>query len=99
MLDLGELAEHLGQGTEAERFRRMHAEMADCVNACAWDGSWYGRAFDDDGRLIGVSSEDRHRINLIPQSWCVIGEVAPRDAPSSRWPRPGTSWVRPTGPA
>ena len=78
VLDLAVLAEHLGQEAEAGRFRRMHAEMADAVNSCAWDGSWYGRAFDDDGRLIGVSSEDRHRINLIPQSWCVIGEVAPR---------------------
>ena len=25
---------------------------------------------------IGVATEARHRINLIPQSWCVIGEVA-----------------------
>ena len=77
VLDLAELADHLGRGEEATRFRGMHQEMAEAVNGCAWDGSWYARAFDDDGRPVGVSSEDRHRINLIPQSWCVIGEVAP----------------------
>ena len=76
-LDLAGLADHLRRPAEAERFRGMHREMARAVNACAWDGSWYGRCFDDDGRLLGVSSEVHHRINLIPQSWCVIGEVAP----------------------
>ena len=50
--------------------------MADAINAHAWDGSWYARCFDDDGKPIGVSSEAHHRISLIPQSWCVIGEVA-----------------------
>ena len=57
--------------------RHCTTRWRDAVNACAWDGSWYARCFDDDGRLVGVSSEARHRINLIPQSWCVIGEVAP----------------------
>ena len=77
VLDLAELADQLGRREEAERFRDLHLEMAQIVNDCAWDGSWYGRSFDDEGRLLGISSEDRHRINLIPQSWCVIGEVAP----------------------
>ncbi len=77
VLDLSELAGHLGRPEEVARSQALHHEMAHAVNACAWDGSWYGRSFDDDGRLLGVSSEARHRINLIPQSWCVIGEVAP----------------------
>ena len=77
MLDLSELAGHLERPEEVARFQALHHEMAHAVNACAWDGTWYGRSFDDDGRLVGVSSEARHRINLIPQSWCVIGEVAP----------------------
>ena len=77
VLDLADLVDHLGTEEEAARFRRMHDEMAQAINSSAWDGSWYGRSFDDEGKLLGVSSEDRHRINLIPQSWCVIGEVAP----------------------
>ncbi|HEY5474552.1 MAG TPA: hypothetical protein VIK32_15360, partial [Candidatus Limnocylindrales bacterium] len=43
----------------------------------AWDGAWYSRAFDDDGKPIGVSGAAHHAIDLITQSWSVMGEVAP----------------------
>jgi cellobiose phosphorylase len=76
-LDLAELADHLGRGDDAQRFRAHAHEMAAAVNEHAWDGAWYARAFDDDGRPIGVSSEERHRINMNPQTWSVIGEIAP----------------------
>ncbi len=76
VLDLADLCRHTGRRAEAMRFRDLHREMAALVNAVAWDGSWYGRAFDDDGRPIGVASEERHRINLNPQTWAIIGEVA-----------------------
>jgi cellobiose phosphorylase len=75
MLDLAALADHLHRSEEAARFRALHAEMAEVVESCAWDGAWYARALDDEGHPIGVATESRHRINLIPQSWCVIGEV------------------------
>ncbi len=77
VLDLGEVCRHTGRLAEGRRFRDLHREMAALVNIVAWDGSWYARAFDDDGRPIGVASEERHRINLNPQTWSVIGEVAP----------------------
>ena len=79
VLDLADLSRHAGRSDEAARFGDLHREMAACVNDVAWDGSWYARAFDDDGRPIGVASETTHRINLNPQTWSVIGEVAPPD--------------------
>jgi cellobiose phosphorylase len=79
VLDLAELSEHLGRLGDAARLRGLHREMAQVINDFAWDGSWYARCFDDAGNPIGVSSEARHRIGLIPQSWCVIGEVAPKE--------------------
>ena len=78
MLDLAELCEHLGR-PEAERFRSLHAEMAEVVNTCAWDGDWYARSFDDEGKPIGIASEEFQKISLNPQSWSVIGEVAPTE--------------------
>ncbi len=77
VLDLAELCEHLGRAAEAQRFRALHAEMAGIVDAVAWDGAWYARAWDDAGRPVGVSGEEKHRINLNPQTWAVIGEAAP----------------------
>jgi cellobiose phosphorylase len=82
MLDLADLCRHSSRATEkaeAARFENLHAEMAEAINACAWDGAWYARSFDDDGRPIGVSGAPHHAIDLIAQSWSVIGEVAPRD--------------------
>ena len=79
LLDLADLSDHLGRSDDAGRFRARHAEMAATVNDHAWDGDWYARSYDDDGRPIGVASESVHRINLNPQTWAVFGEVAPPD--------------------
>jgi cellobiose phosphorylase len=76
-LDLAELAVELGRDAEAEELRGHARAMADAVNEHAWDGAWYARAFDDDGEPIGVAAERVHRIDMNPQTWCVIGEVAP----------------------
>jgi len=79
VLDLADVCRHAGRSLEAVRLCDLHAEMARIVNAVAWDGAWYARAFDDEGLPIGVDAEERHRINLNPQTWSVLGEVAPRD--------------------
>jgi len=77
LLDLAELAGELGR--EAEGFRALARETAAAVEEHCWDGAWYARAFDDDGRPVGVAAEERHRINMNPQTWCVIGETAPSE--------------------
>ncbi len=79
LLDLADLADHLGKSQDAKRFRELHGEMAGIVNRVGWDGEWYARAYDDEGLPVGVKSEDRHKINLNTQTWAVIGEVAPLD--------------------
>ena len=79
MLDMAELCEHTGRAADGRRFAGLHASMAGAVNNSAWDGAWYTRAFDDEGEPIGVSGAVHHSIDLIPQSWCVLGEVASRD--------------------
>ncbi len=77
--DLAEVAEASGRGGEAGELLAAAREQAAAVNDHAWDGAWYARAFDDDGRPIGVAAEERHRINMNTQTWAVIGDVAPRE--------------------
>jgi len=77
MLDLAELCEKLGRPVDAGRFTALQTAMAGAINDHAWDGGWYLRSFDDDGLPIGVSGAAHHAIDLIPQSWCVLGRVAP----------------------
>ena len=78
-LDLAELSEHMRKSEEAKRFRALHAEMAAIINQVAWDGDRYARAFDDEGKPIGVKSETPHRIALNTQTWAVIGGAAPAE--------------------
>jgi cellobiose phosphorylase len=77
MLDLAQLCEKIDRPADERRFAGLHASMAAAINKDAWDGAWYTRAFDDDGLPIGVSGAAHHAIDLIVQSWCVLGEVAP----------------------
>jgi hypothetical protein len=60
----------------AERWRaRSRARAA--VEAHAWDGAWYVRAFFDDGTPLGSAARsDECQIDSIAQSWAVISGAA-----------------------
>jgi cellobiose phosphorylase len=79
MLDLAELCDYLGKEDNAGRYRMLHGEMAEIINRVAWDGEWYARAFDNEGKPVGVQAEEYHQIGLNTQTWAVIGECAPDD--------------------
>jgi cyclic beta-1,2-glucan synthetase len=55
-----------------------------------WDGSWYRRAYFDDGSPLGSSSNVECQIDSIPQSWSVLSGAADPGAPG----RPWTPWTR-----
>jgi cellobiose phosphorylase len=42
------------------------------LEAHAWDGSWYRRAYFDDGTPLGSANNDECQIAAIPQAWAVI---------------------------
>ena len=42
------------------------------IEANAWDGAWYRRAYFDDGTALGSSTNDECQIDSISQSWAVI---------------------------
>ena len=42
------------------------------IEASAWDGDWYRRAYFDDGTPLGSSDNDECQIDSISQSWAVI---------------------------
>ena len=59
-----------------ERWRYRADEMARAIEGSAWDGEWYVRAFDDDGRPWGSRQNDECRIDALAQSWAVLSGVA-----------------------
>ena len=56
----------------AERYRRQADAYRTAVEAHAWDGNWYLRAFFDDGTPLGSHANDEARIDSIAQSWSVL---------------------------
>jgi len=56
---------------------RDHAEaLRAAIEAHAWDGRWYRRAYFDDGTPLGSSTNDECQIDSIAQSWAAISGVA-----------------------
>src|ERR1019366_10390075 len=57
---------------QADRWRRRARELAHAAEQHGWDGEWYRRAFDDEGRPWGSRENTECRIDSIAQSWAVI---------------------------
>jgi len=56
----------------AEVCTRQASLLRSNIEASAWDGSWYRRAYFDDGTPLGSSENDECQIDSISQSWAVI---------------------------
>jgi cyclic beta-1,2-glucan synthetase len=66
----------LARGWDDEAFAELCTEQAERlrrnIEANAWDGGWYRRAYFDDGTPLGSSHNDECQIDSISQSWAVI---------------------------
>jgi cellobiose phosphorylase len=56
----------------AEQLHRESTKLRKNIELNGWDGSWYLRAFFDDGTPLGSSKNTECKIDSIPQSWSVI---------------------------
>jgi cellobiose phosphorylase len=64
---------------DTERYNRYGEAAAAIVTAIeneGWDGSWYRRAYFDDGTPLGSAQNFECRIDAIAQSWSVISGAA-----------------------
>ncbi|WP_372985440.1 GH36-type glycosyl hydrolase domain-containing protein [Marinobacter sp.] len=58
----------------AELCSTQATELRSNIEAQAWDGGWYRRAYFDDGTPLGSTSNDECKIDSISQSWSVISK-------------------------
>jgi len=70
--ELAEIATRRGDAAVAQRFSMSAAEMRRAVEAHAWDGKWYLRAYDAAGGRIGSQDCDEGRIYIEPQGMCTM---------------------------
>ncbi|WP_374710494.1 GH36-type glycosyl hydrolase domain-containing protein [Massilia pseudoviolaceinigra] len=71
-----EVAVVYGDHAFAETCKSEAATLAANVEANAWDGQWYRRAYFDDGTPLGSHTNDECQIDSISQSWGVISGAA-----------------------
>lgn len=70
------LAEARGEHARAISWRTHAEQLKIAVEAQAWDGAWYRRAYFDDGSPLGSAANAECRIDAIAQSWGVISGAA-----------------------
>jgi cellobiose phosphorylase len=72
----GDLAEQCNKTDDANWCRAGAEQLRVALEASAWDGAWYRRAYFDDGTPLGSAENDECQIDAIPQAWAVISGVA-----------------------
>ena len=70
--EFARIADSRGEGERAAGWRGTAASLEASLDAEAWDGEWYTRAFFDNGTPLGSARNEECQIDSIPQSWAVI---------------------------
>lgn len=70
------LSEFLGRPGKAAEYAGRYEAVRAAVNASAWDGEWYLRCFDDDGKAVGSRGDREGSIFSESQGWALISGIA-----------------------
>ena len=73
------LAQQRGESERAEKWLAHAESLRQSIEANAWDGVWYRRAYFDDGTPLGSAANAECRIDSIAQTWAVISRAAQRE--------------------
>lgn len=71
-----QICELMRDDERAENYRTAAKNLKESLELEAWDGSWYRRAYFDDGTSLGSVQNSECMIDSISQSWSVISGVA-----------------------
>jgi cellobiose phosphorylase len=69
------LLRHLGKTTEAKVAEAHIDEMRDTVLRHGFDGRWFLRAYDSQGRKVGSSQNEEGQIFAEPQAFCAMAGI------------------------
>jgi cyclic beta-1,2-glucan synthetase len=70
--DFLQICEEMGDESRAQVFQSQAELLRAALEEEAWDGTWYLRAFYDDGSTMGSSKNLENQIDSIAQSWSVL---------------------------
>ncbi len=73
--EYADICEALGKADEAKRARDEVAKMTAAIEKDGWDGEWFVRAYDAEGKKVGSKECDEGQIFIEPQGFCVLAGV------------------------
>lgn len=76
MLLMAGLYEYLKEETKKTSCLEQYARIKDALNDAAWDGEWYTRCFDDEGKPVGSHKSKQGKIFIEAQAWALIAGIA-----------------------
>ena len=82
--ELADLTDRRGLPGEAQAYRDAAEKMAGTITEHGWDGSWFRRAYDFNGNVIGSASNDEGQIFIEPQGMCILGGVGLEDGTAAK---------------
>jgi cellobiose phosphorylase len=85
--DYAEIAERRGLADVAREARAAVALMRSAVLAHGWDGGWFLRAYDYEGRPVGTDAHDEGKIWIEPQGFAVMAGIGTRASDDDVAPR------------
>ena len=73
---LAELCQLVNDEQKTSEYLQMAKVMSERINTTGWDGEWYSRGFDDQGKVYGSKQDKEGKIFLNAQAWAVLSGVA-----------------------
>jgi cellobiose phosphorylase len=70
------LCKFMKDSENSVKYSKLKEFIKDNLEKNAWDGSWYRRAYFDDGTPLGSAKNEECQIDSISQSWAVISGAA-----------------------
>ncbi|MCL5997502.1 MAG: hypothetical protein M1546_15805, partial [Chloroflexi bacterium] len=70
-----DLCQRIGHDAEARTYQLRASQLRVSLEAQAWDGQWYLRAFYDDGTRLGSAGNSECQIDSIAQSWAALSRA------------------------
>jgi cellobiose phosphorylase len=76
LIQFSATADIFGDHFFAEICKTEAASLRTRIETAGWDGSWYKRAYFDNGAPLGSKENKECRIDAISQSWAVLSQAA-----------------------
>jgi cellobiose phosphorylase len=81
--EMAALAEFMGNADKQQKYLVSRESVVDAINTNAWDGRWYTRCFDDNGRPIGSHINRYGQMFFESQAWGLISGTADNERTES----------------